>query len=44
MHGVVSAFKESGFFDLLTPKLQNKLVFELLADYLKKFKYFFNDV
>jgi hypothetical protein len=43
-HGVVKAFKDSGFFDLLTPRLKNDLVFELLGDYYKKFYFFFNDI
>lgn len=43
-HGLVQSFKDSEFFDLLTPKLKNKLVFELLDSYYKKFYFFFNDI
>lgn len=43
-HGLVQSFKDSKFFSLLTPNLQNKLCFELLDAYYKKFYYFFNDI
>jgi len=43
-HGLVKAFKDSEFFELLTPGLQNKLIFELLDTYYKKFYFFFNDI
>jgi len=40
----VKSFQDEKFYQLLTPRLKNKLVFELLGQYYKKFHFFFHDI
>eukprot|EP00347_Sterkiella_histriomuscorum_P000928 403373987 len=44
LEGIQAQMKEGGYFELLPPKLKDKLVFTALKKYYQKFYYFFNDV
>lgn len=44
LNGIKAQMCDGGYFDMLTPKLKNKLTFEILDNYYQKFFYFFNDI
>eukprot|EP00347_Sterkiella_histriomuscorum_P006194 403353701 len=44
LKGVSQSLREGDYFKLLTPKLKNSLIQEVLKDYHKQFYFFFHDI